>query len=188
MSQLTIRLAAAFAAATALLLAGCTGDDPIVLPGPDPTTAPVFATDEDALAAAEVAFGEYLRASAEISVPDGLEPDTVRPFVTEDYFEEVLASFEKYRAENRFTEGVPNVTEATLQQYQDPMTGPAQVVVYLCLDISEARVVDDVGNDITPADRVDRVPLEVNFVTNQRTETLLVDSSEPWTGEDFCGS
>jgi len=185
MSQLTFRLAAAFAAATALLLAGCTGDDPIVLPGPDPTTAPVFASDEDALAAAEVAYGEYLRASAEITKKDGDDPKSIAPFVTENYLPELLASFADLRSAKKHFVGEITFDHLELQQYSDDLVGPATVAVYLCLDLTAARVNDSTGADVTP-DRPVHVPLEVTLETIDRDPELLLASSESWTGEDFC--
>jgi len=185
MSQLTFRLAAALAAATALLLAGCTGDDPIVLPGPDPTTAPVFATDEDALAAAEVAYGEYLRASAEITKKDGDDPKSIAPFVTENYLPELLEGFTELHDSKRYIDGSIAFDGLELQQYSDDLSSSAIVSVYLCLDVSDARVRDASGEDVTP-DRPNVVPLELSFESIDRDPELLLASSESWTGENFC--
>jgi len=186
MSQLTFRLAAALAAATALLLAGCTGDDAIVLPGPDPTTAPVFATDEDALAAAEVAYGEYLRASDAITAKNGADPNTIGEYVHSEYLPEVLEVFENYRVEGLVTEGVIAFDSVDLQQYSDDLVGPVTITFYVCLDVTRARLLDAEGDDVTPPERDDRVPLEVSMESAERTSELLVKSSELWTGADFC--
>jgi hypothetical protein len=40
-----------------LVLAGCTQPDPMPTPPPTPSASPVFASDEEALAAAEEAYG-----------------------------------------------------------------------------------------------------------------------------------
>jgi len=186
MSQLTFRLAATLALASALLLAGCTSDGPIVLPGPAPTTAPVFATDEDALAAAEVAYGEYLKASDAITAKNGADPNTIGEYVDSDYLPEVLDVFEGYRADGLTTRGSIAYDSLELQQHNDTLTGPVIVAFYVCLDVTEARLFDSKGNDVTPPGRDDRVPLEVTMQSDERTSELLLKSSEVWTGADFC--
>ena len=185
MSQLTFRVVAALAVTTALLLAGCSGDAPIVLPKPDPTSAPVFATDEDALAAAEVAYGEYLKASAAITKKNGEDPKSIAPFVTDDYLPELIEGFTDLRKAKRHIEGNIAFDNLQLQQYGDDLSNPATVAIYLCLDVTNARVKDAEGADVTP-DRPNVVPLELTFETIDRDPELLLDSSEAWTGEDFC--
>jgi len=186
MPQLTHLTASALAVAAILLLPGCTGDEPIVLPSPESSTAPVFATDEEALAAAEAAYGEYLAASSKISSEEGSSADALREYVTDKYFTEVEASVERFNNDGREQRGEPTFDSVTLQQFVDPFIEPVNIVVYLCVDVSATKFVDDKGNDQTPEGRAERVPLEVTFVGVDRTASLLIDSSEAWTGEDFC--
>ena len=186
MSQLTFRLAATLALASALLLAGCTSDRPIVLPGPAPTTAPVFATDEDALAAAEVAYGEYLKASDAITAKNGADPNTIGEYVDSDYLPEVLDSFQKLRDDRLHSRGKLSFDRMTLQQYSDDLESPATISVYLCVVATGVRLFDVHEKDVTPANRDDRVPLVVSFKTEERETNLLIESSELWTGTDFC--
>jgi len=188
MSQLTFRVAAALAVATALLLAACTGDAPIVLPKPDPTTAPVFATDEDALAAAEVAYGEYLKASDAITAKDGADPNTIGEYVHSEYLPEVLESFEDLRTDHLHSQGRLGFDGMTLQQYTDDLSNPATISVYVCVVATNARLLDEDDEDVTPVERDDRVPLEVTFQTEERQPSLLIRSSDLWTGADFCES
>jgi len=188
MSQLTFRVVAALAVTTALLLAGCSGDAPIVLPKPDPTTAPVFATDEDALAAAEVAYGEYLKASDAITAKDGADPNTIGEYVHNEYLPEVLESFEDLRSDNLHSEGKLAFEGMTLQQYTDDLSNSATISVYVCVVATDARLLNENNEDVTPVERDNRVPLEVTFQSEERQPNLLIRSSELWTGADFCES
>jgi len=185
MPQLT-RPAALALVATALLLSACTGQPPVVLPSPQSSTAPVFASDEEALAAAEVAYGEYLAASASISSKERADRSTIEDLVTVDYLEEVNEGLDSYEESDIFTDGVGQFDSLTLQQLDESLEGPVVVVVYLCLDLTDVRVVDKSGRDVTPSDRPNRVPLEVAFESVDRTSALLIDSTELWTGVDFC--
>ena len=58
----------------AALLAGCLPTDPPVTPPPTSDLEPVFASDEEALAAAEEAYGAYLAAADEILSSGGADP------------------------------------------------------------------------------------------------------------------
>ena len=70
--------------------------------------------------------------------------------------------------------------ENMLMQYFDDL----DVVVYVCVDASQTRVLDADGKDITPADRVDRVNLQVTFeIVDER---LLLSRSEPWPSASSC--
>ena len=185
MPQLTHLTASALALAAILLLPGCTGDAPVVLPSPESSTAPVFATDEEALAAAEAAYGEYLAASNAITRPDGKDPESIVQYVDAEYAPELVQGFRELRESGRFLVGTPTVDTVELQQYADDLSTPASIVVYLCLDVSQTRVIDADGEDVTP-ERPDRVALEVGFASEERSTTLLLASSESWTGADFC--
>ena len=184
MPQLSHPAALALVAA-ALLLSGCTGDAPVVLPSPQSSIAPVFASDEEALAAAEEAYGRYLAASDAINAKNGEDPQTIAPFVHPDYLPELLAEFESFRTNKTYVEGNVEFDSIELQQYSDDLDGPAQVAVYLCLDVTKARLMSEDDEDITP-NRNDRLPLEVVLETKDREPNLLIKSGELWTGEDFC--
>ena len=185
MPQLTRPAALALVAAAALLLSACTGQPPVVLPSPQSSTAPVFASDEEALAAAEVAYGEYLAASDAINAKNGKDPQTIAPYVHHDYLPELLEEFESVKASRTYVAGNVSFDSIELQQYSDDLESPANIVVYLCLDVTSARLMSENGKDITPS-RSDRLPLEVGFETDGRSRSLLVKSGELWTGEDFC--
>lgn len=185
MPQLTRPAALALVVAAALLLSGCIGEPPVVLPSPQSSTAPVFATDEEALAAAEEAYGRYLAASDAINAKDGKDPQTIAPFVHHEYLPELLDEFESFRANRTYVKGHVLFDSIRLQQYSDDLSGPAQIAVYLCLDVTNARLMSYENKDITPT-RNDRLPLEVVFETEGREQQLLVKSGELWTGADFC--
>jgi len=157
-----------------------------VLPTPQSSTAPIFASDEEALAAAEAAYGEYLAASDAINAKDGNDPQSIAPFVHAEYLPTVLEEFESFESRGLSEKGNLSFDSMELQQYEDALSGPARVVVYVCVDASETRVIDKKGDDVTSPDRRTRVPLEVVFETDERMKDLLIFASDVWSGEDFC--
>src|SRR5690606_919779 len=79
-----------------LVLAGCTQPDPMPTPPPTPSAAPVFASDEEALAAAEEAYGKYLETVDAILADGGSNAERLKPLVTSALFEHEREGFATY--------------------------------------------------------------------------------------------
>ena len=173
--------------AATLALVGCVpDDDPIVL-DPDPSVSPIFESDEEALAAAEAAYAEYLAASDIVTTEGGNEPERLFPFLAEDYRDEAIAGYSLYSERGWRSEGSSAFDSAALQQYSDSGDGIAEVSIYLCLDVTAVRILDTSSKDVTP-ERDDRIPLEVQFKNSAQYSSELVQTgSEQWPGDDFCG-
>ena len=77
-------------------LVGCAPEDSPV-PPPTPDVKPLFASDEEALAAAEEAYAAYLAMSDEISHDGGVNPERIAPFVTSERLVTELDSFGRQR-------------------------------------------------------------------------------------------
>jgi hypothetical protein len=188
MPQLTHLTASALAVAAILLLPGCTGDAPIVLPSPESSTAPVFATDEEALAAAEAAYGEYLRVSDEILMDGGDDPERLLTVATPELFEVESEGYATARELGQRSTGGSKFDSMELQQYVPAAAGGKSiVVVYACNDISEVDFLDARGQSVVAPGRVNRIPVEITFDhTTSGSSTLLVAAEENWTGGNFC--
>ena len=166
-----------------LALSGCVGEEPLPTLPPTPTATPIFASEEDALAAAEAAYAEYLDVASMITADYGENPQRIAPYVTETQLANELDTAEYYRTNGFRVEGVPAVTNAVLQQYDQD--GPvAYVAFYVCLDVSSTRVLDRDGLDVTPA-RQDIGALEVLMVGPSARE-LKIESSQLWPESSFC--
>lgn len=182
------RLGAALAAAGLLAVAftGCTPGAALIST-PTPTVAsPVFASDEEALAAAVAAYEAYAAASQQITDEGGEGPDRIDPFVTPSFAETVHAEFADFReAGNHYRGTITADTESLVEWYQSGNSASASI--YLCRDVSRVRVFDPEDKDITPPDRQERVPTQV-FVLSKTDSptTLLVDGIEKWSGDNFC--
>jgi hypothetical protein len=170
------------------MLAGCVPGDPVVTPEPEPDSTPVFASDEEALAAATDAYAKYLEVSDEITADGGTDPERLKPYVTTEQFKDELSSFKDLQSAGTRTQGHSNFEVVQLQQYLDAGDGTASITVYLCVDVTEVRIIDSTGADITPQDRIGRLPLEVEVEVKSGDELdQQVARSTPWSGTDFCG-
>jgi hypothetical protein len=135
----------------------------------------VFASDEEALAAAEEAYGKYLETVALVMADGGREPERLRPFLTEKLFESELTSYEQLAANG--WHGVGSYSFEMSPQDVDLTAG--NVSVYVCDDRSQIDVLDANGESVVAADRPDRAASEVEFVW---TGSLVISSQTAWDG------
>jgi hypothetical protein len=175
-------------ALVALTLVACVPDDEAVKPDPSPTATPIFSSDEEALAAAEEAYAAYVLVSDVVLQEGGSNPERALEHVTDGFREEAASGFELFADHSWRAEGVTAFDSVELQQYSEIGGGAAQISIYLCLDVSQTRILDETGTDVTPASRDTRLPLVVDMVSAQEySSELLQAGSEVWSGNDFCG-
>lgn len=173
-------LSAAGAALLLASLAGCIGSGVVKTPVPTPSAAPVFASDEEALAAAEAAYAAYVDATDIVSAEGGVNPERIKNLVTSEELERSIEEFKNLRESGNRTIGTTAFDALTLQRFDD-----VEVVVYACVDVSSVRLVNAEGIDITPRNRPEHVPLEIAFWIGLQGE-LLLNSSDVWQEASIC--
>lgn len=181
--------AAVVAASVALLLGGCVGVPgataaPTAAPSASPSPEPIFASDEEALAAAVEAYERYLRVSQVIGEEGGANPGRILSVVTPEYAEVAIAGFEGMATQDLRIVGENTFSTKSLIEHAE-QNGTAVVSIYACVGVGTTRILDAGGVDFTPADRDEVVPLVLAFESGQE-KTLLLSGSEMWTGDDFC--
>lgn len=177
--------ALALALAAAVLLTGCVPQDPEVAPPPEPTTEPVFASDEEALAAATDAYKAYLAMSDLIAQEGGKEPERIAPFVTEEWLPREMSGFNAISSAGLHQVGGSKFASVTLQRIEDG-TDYKGLTVYICHDATGVRMVGESGADATP-DALDRPwKTEVTFEVDPDTDRLRLAGNEPWVRNDGC--
>jgi hypothetical protein len=182
------RIAAAGAAAgvLALVLSGCVGTPAPTSTPSASSPAPIFASDEEALAAAVEAYELYSSASAEVTADGGAEAERVDPTVTQAYAVKLHDEFDALEDVGLTMVGTTKIEDAKLAESGYDEQG-ASVSIYFCRDVSGVRVIGEDGADVTPSDREDRTPTQAFFVSSSDDPAiLLVDGVEQWSGEDFC--
>ena len=165
-------------------LSGCTSA-PVPAPSNTsaPETPPVFASNEDALAAATAFYVAYQGMANTISRDGGTDPQRITPFVTSEMLPGEIASFERLSEKGVHLVGDLAFDSMTIQS-ADLSRG--SLVVYMCLDVSATDIVDSAGISIIPPDRVSRHPLQVALTGDSMKNRLLLERSELWTGTNFC--
>lgn len=155
------RLAAILAVTALFALTACGPRDtnPPPVPTPSSTDAPPFASDEEALAAAEAVYREYLRI-----IDEDVDLVLLNEVATEEVVRSELANRQRLADDGLHTQGDTALERFTLQSF-----GGDTLTAYACVDISQVRVLTAAGSDATPIDRPDEGILEVGF--------LLVDGA-----------
>ncbi|MET4158468.1 hypothetical protein [Agromyces sp. PvR057] len=174
--------AGAAGAALAMALSGCSADvEPTAAPTPSTSSdaAPIFASDEEALAAAVAAYEAYLDVAQEIGEEGGEDPGRLRNAVTSDYADQEIPNYESLSEHHYRVEGRGSLDKPTLMERSD-----STVRIYGCIGVGTSRVLDAEGNDITQPDRDSAVPLELTF--SWSGDRLLLAGSDVWSGEDYC--
>lgn len=171
----------------AAALGGCTPSTRLPPPEPSAAGEPLFASDEEALAAATAAYEEYLAVSNAVfrQPPRDLRP--LEGVATSEFIENEEPFAEQLDENGWSISGLSTLIGVELQQIFDGPSDSAVLVVYVCLDVSGARVFDAAGVDVTPADRADEVTLEVEMIATS-ADVLLVNRSELWANSITCSA
>lgn len=170
----------AIAALVAAAMSGCLPSDPAPVPTLEPTAVPLFASDEEALAAAEETYGKYVAVSDLVAQEGGANPERLADYVTDEWLTKEVEAFEEIAASGVRQIGSTSVSNATLQQVLTDA-----VVFYVCSDSSGTVFVNAAGTDVTPVDRQTLYKLEVT-VTGSDGSELRIEGIEPWPDASGC--
>jgi hypothetical protein len=162
-----------------LVLTGCVGSDPPMAPAPTPTSTPLFASDEEALKAAEAAYKAYRVLSDRVLSEGGANADRLAAVETGSLLKENVEGFND--AKQKGLRGIGNVT---FDQFKiESITGGKRPALwaYVCEDVSLLQLVDSHGVSTVSPSRPNRTLYEVSFdlVGDQR---LLLSHKEAWSG------
>lgn len=156
-------------AVAAAMLTGCS-------PEPEPTLTPTaaFASEEEAFAAAEETYRAYNEAGNQRR--QGQESPNPQEFLTGIALEGDIDSLTALQEQGLSTIGETDVSsfsglEATFA------SGEVEISALVCLDVSNVRLLNGQGEDITPADRGDVVAQEVTLVGPATSLRISYESS-----------
>lgn len=176
---------AALSIAVAMLLSGCIPQDPEVVPPPEPSTEPVFASDEEALAAATDAYKAYLAMSDLIAQEGGANPERLAPFVTSEWLAKEVEAAQSIAEKGRHLEGGTAFDTVTLQQVEQLPDGLVVVVLYACIDLTNVRLLETDGSLVNSSPDITRWPFEISL-EGGADQPLVVGGHEEWTSSEYC--
>lgn len=150
-------------------------------PTPPTVVQPVFASDDEALAAAVATYERYLLVSAEIDADGGVGAERLRDLTTERYGLDLIAEYRRMRAVGeRFTGAATLITARLIEIDRDR----TRLTIAMCVDLSAMQLFDEAGAEVErQGDAL--AQFEVMFRSANATRILL-DGSELWDGEPVC--
>ena len=176
----------ALLSAAGLILSGCVPADPEVTPPAEPSSEAIFASDEEALAAATDAYEAYLKMSDLIAQEGGKNPERIAPLVTEEWLATEVEAFGGQVETGLHQVGAITYRSAELQQFDSGPSGTLHIAAYFCMDISGTKFFTSGGSDVTPQDRESLVAIEVSFLGQPDAAELLIGGIEPWPSAGIC--
>jgi hypothetical protein len=173
--------------AAVLTLATATACSPTpesIEPTSEPTGTPLFATDDEALAAATQAYAAYLAVTDEVLQSGGRETDQVKSVAEDSALDEILQDAEEFEQAGYRTTGSKIATSVVLQSY-DSISRPEVVTVYVCENVAAVDLLDSSGLSIVSPTRPDATAFEVQIRVIDLGE-LRVVQRKLWDGDGIC--
>lgn len=173
------------AIALVVMLTACTESARIPDAEPSSEGEPLFASDDEALAAATAAYEEFLATSGLILREGGVAPERLRPLVSNEVFESEAEGFQTLRENSWRSTGQSNLEATVLQQHVSGPIGQAEVVVYACVDVSTTDIVNADGVSQVDQSRSPLLGFEVLFLPNDEGR-LIIERKTLWDVESAC--
>lgn len=144
----------------------------------------MFASDEEALAAAEELYGRYNKLSNELGAGGWSDTSELSEVLSGAALAGELETSDSLSTKGYRQIGDSSFDSVTLQQLIDHGAEAVALTIYVCLDVSEVDVIDGDGSTVVSASRPDRQALEVEM--NDNDGALKIVRSEAWSGANFC--
>lgn len=170
-----------------LVLSGCMPTDDIITPPPSPSTAPIFASDEEALAAATEAYALYL-AAFDTSLST-YQSNQLEKYSDESALEDAIALVKEYQLNGERQIGNAKVGAsyiATAESVLGDVHPDEPVQIYVCVDLTGVDIVNSNGVSVVSANRPDIAPMFVNLKWDRIRGHFLVTEESPWDGSIDC--
>ena len=146
----------------------------------------MFASDAEALAAAEKAYAAYLKVSDEVAQGGGHDADRLIGLAAGNLLTDDRSGFQTFVAKGWRSVGSTKLTNIELQS-ADLKAGPgtpAAVVTYLCEDVSGVDVLDASGASVVSPQRPNEQQFQVTF--DLSASKLIPSEREPWAASGIC--
>lgn len=179
-TPVSLPIALSVVTAACLYLSGCGPINPMPTPTPSVTVAPapLFESDEEALAAAEKVYREYLEVvDSAFATGDTSRLDTV---ATGPALESAISAVERWVADGWSQVGSTNGTATDLVSFDQ-----TYVEIHACLDVAGVEIVTAMGGRVELGPGPEAYTVVVGITFDDRGHGR-VESEEAWDGNQAC--
>ncbi|EPR75783.1 hypothetical protein ADILRU_1953 [Leifsonia rubra CMS 76R] len=164
------------------LLSGCVPTDASPQPEPTPTFVAPYASDEEALAAAEEAYAEYVRVTGAVYGESLGDPADLSTVATGDHLDELVDALSRLEADEQYIVGEQTFDQVILQRYSRDESNSEVLAVYLCDDLSGLAIYSG-GEKVGPEKPITPAQMQVVFDYSPESKSLLVSARDIWSSE-----
>lgn len=168
--------------ACALTMTACAPAEPQATP--TPTKTAIFASEDEALAAAVTVYKKYSEAYFAVLASGVADYQRVRDFVTRGYFTE-LNGDTSFENKGEHTEGAPEFDSAALIDLHQSQES-ATIQIRICQDVSNVNIYNSNDELLSTDSRQLRFPIELSLRWDNKDNVLRIADEGPWQGENFC--
>ncbi|MCR2763471.1 hypothetical protein NQ152_08090 [Microbacterium sp. zg.B48] len=156
-------------------------------PQPEPTpTASVFASEEEAFAAAEETYRAYVDALNQVDLSDPETFEAVYAWTTGELNATDRKNFSAWHADGYSKSGEARITETRAGAVHRLGSPDVTVRMEACYDVSAVDVVDKEGKSVVSPERPSLQRLALVFVTADTPTSLGIDAISPAEGDLNC--
>ncbi|TQO19157.1 hypothetical protein FB472_0696 [Rhodoglobus vestalii] len=166
------------------LLSGCVPTDASPQPEPTPTFVAPYASDEEALAAAEEAYAEYLRVINVTLRTAVVDEALFKSVAVGAELADAVSVYSRIAKEGKYSTADITFDQTSLQRYSTDGSPKELVTIYVCEDLSKAYLLDSDGNRVKDQSVPPRI-VQISFDYSVDQETLLLSDRQPWV-ETSC--
>ncbi|WP_157487934.1 MULTISPECIES: hypothetical protein [unclassified Leifsonia] len=172
------------ASLSAVVLTGCAASPrPLPSASSTPAPTPVFASDEEALAAAEKAYAAYVDVQNDVWSDGGEGFDRYESVASRSALETAIADAQEIMNAGVRTEG-ENTFVVDAMQSVDYSSDEVEIVLYVCNDASAVRAIDEDGVEVGNPDGAEITPWQI--AVSGPSTLLKISERTFWTGDNFC--
>ncbi|MGV8859094.1 hypothetical protein [Rhodoglobus sp.] len=161
------------------LLSGCAPPDAAAPPQPTSTFVAPYATDEEALAAAEEAYAEYVRVINVTLRNAAVDEVLLESVAVGAELEDAIAVYSRLASEGKHSTSDITFDQVELQRYSRDGSAKELVTIYVCEDLSKAFLVDASGSRVKDDDVPPRI-VQVSFDYSPSDKKLFLSDRQPW--------
>jgi hypothetical protein len=162
----------------ALVIAGCTPEPA------DTEQTPAFSSEDEAFAAAEATYREYVKALNAVDLRDPGTFEGVYAWTTGELLQSDRKSFSGWHANGLTKTGRAHISSVHGSS-ANHRTGTVEL--WVCYDVSDVDIVDTTGESLVDPVRPPMQPLLLTLVASSSTHTRLALSAiEPGTRTPRC--